>query len=350
MVAMIALLLPNSETHVTRGHLAARARALKKAPPAPYAYGDQTGNPGTDLGGLLGNIFGDKSQGLDSIFGGGGGGGKHSTGDTGSYGSYNTYSYESYGEGGGGGWGNIFACTMADGKTKGFACKDGTCIPGSHECDDTRQCPDGSDEQGCHFECLLQTGLDGYRCPDGSCVLGSRVCDGDSNCPGGARLAPNPMHQPIYGPAFSAYCVYSRVSAHCTAPMSTGFVHPRLGLTRRRGRTRLRLRVCAAAWRRGRAVLRRKVPSCRTHNSSSPSHAAVPCLSPHRICQPNTPSAERSLPNLCPMLLHPPTNPSTNHPSHPSTTTSSNPTHPHSHIHTHPPNRLRPPPSTTHHS
>ena len=75
--------------------------------------------------------------------------------------------------------------TLADG-SDGFECDDQTCIPGGHQCDAKHQCPDGSDELGCDFECIISAGVDGYRCSDGSCVAGERLCDGESNCADGS--------------------------------------------------------------------------------------------------------------------------------------------------------------------
>ena len=58
--------------------------------------------------------------------------------------------------------------------------------PGGHQCDAKHQCPDGSDELGCDFECIISAGVDELPRPDGSCVAGERLCDGESNCADGS--------------------------------------------------------------------------------------------------------------------------------------------------------------------
>lgn len=53
----------------------------------------------------------------------------------------------------------------------GTLCNDGTCVQGGKGCDGAPDCPDGSDEINCSFECMLaDKALQGYQCADGTCA------------------------------------------------------------------------------------------------------------------------------------------------------------------------------------
>jgi len=103
-----------------------------------------------------------------------------------SYGSYSyspsysyTYSYGSYG-------GEGMSCDLGGG-VAGTRCKDGSCVKGGKGCDGTPDCPDGSDEINCSFECMIQDSqLEGYTCADGSCVSGRQRCDAKADCTDGS--------------------------------------------------------------------------------------------------------------------------------------------------------------------
>lgn len=60
-----------------------------------------------------------------------------------------------------------------------FQCKSGKCIFTDFRCDNRLDCPDGSDEEGCHtIECPDTD----FRCTSGQCILGSFKCDRSVDC------------------------------------------------------------------------------------------------------------------------------------------------------------------------
>ena len=180
---VLSLLLacpPNSDaTSALKDLRLKRRRRMQATPtastavPSSYSYGGQA------TYGSYGASYGGGGNAMKNLFGNSYGG----SGKSYSYG----YSY-SYGD-------DEFSCQVdpKNASTKGFQCSDvsRTCIQGPKSCDGTPDCPDHSDELGCDFECLLQTGsLTGFRCHDGSCANagadGSRMCDGASDCADGS--------------------------------------------------------------------------------------------------------------------------------------------------------------------
>ena len=180
---VLSLLLacpPNSDATSTLKDLRLKRRrrmqratpTASTAAPSSYSYGGQ-GSYGS-----YGASYGGGGNAMKNLFGNSYGG----SGKSYSYG----YSY-SYGD-------DESHCQVdpTNASTKGFLCSDGvTCIPGPKSCDDTPDCPDHSDELGCDFTCLLQTGsITGFKCHDGSCANagadGSRMCDGTSDCADGS--------------------------------------------------------------------------------------------------------------------------------------------------------------------
>ena len=180
---VLSLLLacpPNSDATSTLKDLRLKRRrrmqratpTASTATPSSYSYGGQ-GSYGS-----YGASYGGGGNAMKNLFGNSYGG----SGKSYSYG----YSY-SYGD-------DESHCQVdpTNASTKGFLCSDGlTCIQGPKSCDDTPDCPDHSDELGCDFTCLLQTGsITGFKCHDGSCANagadGSRMCDGTSDCADGS--------------------------------------------------------------------------------------------------------------------------------------------------------------------
>ena len=162
VLSLVLACPPNSDATSTLKNLRLKRRRRMQATPtgrtaAPsiYSYGGQ----GTY--GSYGVSYGGGGNAMKNLFG-------NSYGGSGKSYSY-SYSY-SYGD-------DESHCQVdpTNASTKGFLCSDGlTCIQGPKSCDDTPDCPDHSDELGCDFMCLLQTGsITGFKCHDGSCANAS---------------------------------------------------------------------------------------------------------------------------------------------------------------------------------
>ena len=166
VLSSCALCLAQTPTDLRRPRqLAPRRRLGGKRSNPSYSYGE---DGSYDYGG------GDSSYSYDSY----------------DYGSYDS-SYGTATGGGGAGppkLGRGARCKLPNGEA-GFLCsdEDSTCIPGAHRCDAVFQCPDNSDEHGCHLECLLFEGEGSLKCADGKgCVGKAKQCDGHSDCADGS--------------------------------------------------------------------------------------------------------------------------------------------------------------------
>lgn len=62
-----------------------------------------------------------------------------------------------------------------------FQCDNGVCIPQRFRCDDSYECPDGTDETNCP-SCDSSE----FLCDDGECIRKNRQCDGNLDCSDGS--------------------------------------------------------------------------------------------------------------------------------------------------------------------
>ena len=77
-----------------------------------------------------------------------------------------------------------------------FTCNSGDCIPLFERCDNTEQCPDGSDEIECDCDPNTQ-----FECQDGSCIPRDWTCDDLIDCSDGIDENPSLCTQPTPPPS-----------------------------------------------------------------------------------------------------------------------------------------------------